>query len=71
VLIAEPEKAILDFCYIHADLKTAADFRELRIDATEFQSIINPTKLQNYLVGFADRSLAKRIAVLLQAITHA
>lgn len=62
--IAEPEKAILDFLYFRADIKTADDIEELRINADEYKGIIDERKLDKYLTAFHSPSLERKIALL-------
>lgn len=70
ILIAEPEKAILDYLYIHPKLKTVADFEGMRINIDEFESQINLEKFQKYLETFNNKQLSKRANIFLTT-THA
>lgn len=70
ILMAEPEKAILDYLYLHATLKTEHDMQELRINADELRSQINQSKFQKYIHAFGSKQLAKRAKVFLTT-THA
>lgn len=69
ILIAEPEKAILDYLYIHPKLKTVADFEGMRINIDEFRSQINSERFQKYLETFNNKQLSKR-AKLFLSTTH-
>ena len=60
ILLAELEKAILDYLYINPKLKTREDFEEIRININEFQSQINLEKFQQYLKSFGNKALTKR-----------
>jgi predicted transcriptional regulator of viral defense system len=62
--IAEPEKALLDFLYLRSDLKTEADFAELRINEEEYCEIINQTNLKKYLDVFDSDTLSRKIKIL-------
>ena len=62
--IAEPEKAILDFLYLRADIKNGNDIEELRINADVFREIINQDKLNEYLAIFKSSTLSKKIKLL-------
>ncbi len=55
VLLAEPEKAVLDYLYLNPRLKATDDFREIRINKQEFLEIIDFTKLQRYLKSFENK----------------
>ncbi len=65
VLLAELEKAILDYLYIHTRLKTAADFEGMRINRDELNSQLNLEKFQNYLAVFNNKQLSKRAKLFL------
>lgn len=64
--IAEFEKAILDFFYINTNLKTEADYFELRINQEEFKTRLDYEKLIKYLSLFNNKSLEKRIKKFLK-----
>ncbi|MEK7547511.1 MAG: hypothetical protein AAB540_01315 [Patescibacteria group bacterium] len=70
ILLAEPEKAVLDYLYINPKLKTADDFAEMRVNADEFKSQINPARLQKYLETFNNKALSKRVKVFLTTIQN-
>ena len=69
-LIAEPEKAILDYLYLHAKLKTSFDFKEMRVDKDSFEEHINIPKFQKYLKAFNNKSLMKRAHTFLDTIQN-
>jgi predicted transcriptional regulator of viral defense system len=69
-LLAEPEKAILDYLYLHANLKTYDDFVEMRINIDSFQEQIDLKKFQRYLNGFKNKSLIHRANVFLDTIQN-
>lgn len=60
LLLAEPEKAILDYLYIHPKLKTFDDFLGMRINIDEFRTQIDLEKFQKYLETFGSKALSKR-----------
>ncbi|MBU1085391.1 MAG: hypothetical protein ABIJ43_03615 [Candidatus Beckwithbacteria bacterium] len=62
-LIAEPEKAILDFFYLHTQYKNIEDIKGLRIDMTTFYSL-NQKKIDLYSQLFPSRII--RIIKLLR-----
>ena len=62
--IAEPEKALLDFLYLRGDLKTEADFDELRINEEDYHKIINQAKLEKYLDVFNSATLSRKVKTL-------
>lgn len=61
-LIAEPEKAILDYFYLNLSrLKTADGWRELRVDNKIYQQQVSRAKLLKLLKLFNSDKLAKTI----------
>lgn len=68
ILIADPEKAVLDYLYVHPNLKTAADFEGIRINTDEFKNRITPQKLYSYLDTFGNKALTKRARIFLTTI---
>jgi predicted transcriptional regulator of viral defense system len=70
LLLAEPEKAILDYLYVHPRLKTPADFEGMRINRDEFKAQVDPAKLQSYLNGFSNKQLTKRLKIFLNTIQN-
>lgn len=71
ILLADPEKAILDYLYIHPQLKSTHDFLEMRMNVDTFIEQINLAKLQKYLEAFGNKQLSKRVKVFLTTLTHA
>ncbi|MFH1441899.1 MAG: hypothetical protein ABIH18_07680, partial [Candidatus Omnitrophota bacterium] len=69
--IACPEKAILDYFYIHPSIKGAKDFIELRINKKVFRDIISRQKLKILLHRFKQKSLNKRIRNFMEFIGYA
>ena len=70
VLIADAEKAILDYIYLHSELKTEDDFKELRINSNSFNENINLDKLNKYLSKFKNKKLNRRLEVFLKTIQN-
>ena len=58
--IAEPEKAILDFLYLQANISTEKDLSELRFNIFELKEKIDLNKLESYLSLYSSKALAKR-----------
>lgn len=69
-LMAEPEKAILDYLYLKPQIKTAADFRELRINADSFYEQIDTGKLETYLQAFNSKALIVRTREFLTSLSY-
>ncbi|MBI4994493.1 hypothetical protein HZC21_02505 [Candidatus Peregrinibacteria bacterium] len=70
ILLAEPEKAILDYLYMNSKLKTLNDFEGMRINVDEFTSQINPERFQKYLEAFGNKQLSKRANTFLTTIQN-
>lgn len=70
ILLAEPEKAVLDYLYVNSRLKTANDFEGMRINSYEFRSQINLERFQKYLETFQNKALLKRAKIFLTTIQN-
>lgn len=68
VLIAEPEKAVLDLLYLRPDLKDIASIVALRLNSNELR-ILDEQKLEIYLKIFNNSSLNKRFQ-LFKEVNH-
>lgn len=66
--IAEPEKAILDYLYLHPNVKTSDDFSGLRMNGDSFREHMDVEKLKRYAENFGKASLKRRVGVLLQSL---
>lgn len=70
VLLADPEKALLDYLYLHPQLKTRDDFQGMRINADEFRAHVDIGKLHRYLEAFESKSLTVRATLFLATLQH-
>lgn len=70
MLIAELEKAILDYLYIHANLKTVDDFVGMRLNVDEFKTQINVEKFHKYLEAFGSKALSRRVRIFLKTLEN-
>ncbi|MGE0088143.1 MAG: hypothetical protein AB7S50_01550 [Bacteroidales bacterium] len=68
ILIASPEKAILDFLYLNPMYNTVDEILELRIDSEIFEEIISIEILKDYAKRFNSIQLNKRIDLLIESI---
>jgi len=68
VLMAEPEKAILDYLYLNPHLKIRDDFIEMRINTTSFKEYIDIDKFHTYLKAFKNKALSRRANIFLDTI---
>ena len=64
-LIAEPEKAILDFLYLHPQLTTSDDFLSLRISTDMFVQHVDLKRFRKYLEQFSSQALTRRCLTFL------
>jgi len=64
ILLATPEKALLDFLYLNPQYNAEKDMQELRLDIDFMQDELNMTRLEEYLDRFGSKVLEKRVASL-------
>ena len=65
IMVATPQKALLDFFYINSFYKTDKDIEELRLNETELELTINPEFYQ-YLEKYQSKALERRIRKLIK-----
>ena len=70
LLMAELEKAILDYLYLHPEIQTVADMEALRFNADVLGGI-DWQKFAIYLSLFKSRALEKRVQVFKQTYHYA
>ena len=70
ILMAEFEKAILDYLYLHPEIQTVADIEALRFNADVLGGI-DWEKFAIYLSLFDSRALEKRVRVFKQTYHYA
>jgi hypothetical protein len=59
-LLAEPEKALLDYLYLNLDrINTAADFESIRLNQEEMEKTLDRKKLLTYLGAFGVKKMEK------------
>ena len=63
IMVATPQKAILDFFYINSYYNTEKDIEDLRLNETELAKIINQEFYQ-YLEKYESRALESRIRLM-------
>jgi predicted transcriptional regulator of viral defense system len=71
LLMAETEKAIIDYFYFNAKLQTIEDIEALRLNAQELHSRLNWEKLLQYSAVFNSNTLNKRLRFLKKLILNA
>lgn len=67
IAFAFPEKAILDFLYLHSELESITDFEALRWNK-EIVKTFDFKKISDYLILFKNNSLNKRFQLFLEFI---
>ena len=71
IMMAEIEKAVLDYLYLNASLKSAKDIEQLRFNYIELHNSLNWEKLGKYQLAFESKTLDKRIKELKKQLEHA
>lgn len=61
ILLASPEKALLDFLYLNPQYDSIADMRELRLDIDFMQDELNVDRFDEYLIRFRSKILETRV----------
>ena len=64
IAIAEPEKALIDYLYLHPDIRNSDDLATLRWNVFTLQTQINPQILLRYENQIASPALSKRLQLL-------
>jgi predicted transcriptional regulator of viral defense system len=67
LMIASPEKALLDLLYLYPQYNTTKDLLDLRLDEDYLHADLKIEVLQDYLTAFKSKVLNKRIHLLLTA----
>lgn len=68
--IAEPEKAILDYIYLHPELNSESHFEALRLNVAEMEQTINRATLTQYLEVVKSAALSRRVKIMLKFIDN-
>jgi predicted transcriptional regulator of viral defense system len=68
--MAEPEKTILDYLYLHSDIQTEDHLFELRLNAIEINQQINFDTLNHYCDFMGSKSLKKRVNTFIKFIKN-
>lgn len=64
-LLAQPEKALLDLLYLYPYYNTAEEIKALRLDEDLMHEIINLKKLNDYAAKFKNKSISKRVNLII------
>jgi predicted transcriptional regulator of viral defense system len=66
ILMASPEKALLDLLYLYPFYNSEADMLDLRLNTNMLQEVIRINLLRELLKNFKNKALEKRTALLLK-----
>lgn len=66
VLLAQPEKALLDLLYLYPFYQTGQDLEELRLDEELLHNLVDKELLQKDALKFRNKALEKRVSLLLK-----
>jgi len=58
--VANVEKAVLDYLYLHPHLRTRQDYESLRIDRQQLAARVSQQRLDKYLERFGNKALYSR-----------
>ena len=70
LLIATPEKAILDLLYLYPFYNTPQEIENLRFDEDFMQNELNVAQLIEFAGRFGNKELEKRMGILMDLIAH-
>ena len=71
IKIAEPEKAVLDFFYLHPELSTVEQIEGMRFNVFSMKEKMDWGKINAYLSLYNNKRLYKRIQTLGEWLNHA
>jgi predicted transcriptional regulator of viral defense system len=71
ISMATPEKAILDYLYLRADLHTKKDIEAIRFNLDFLENELDWELLQEYSLVFGSATLDRRVGHLKKLLTHA
>ncbi|MBI5421100.1 MAG: hypothetical protein HZA35_02180 [Parcubacteria group bacterium] len=70
-VVAEIEKAVLDYLYLNPHIKGEKDFEGLRFNGSEFKARADLNRFKKYLDAFHSTALSKRAHAFITYIDHA
>lgn len=65
LLMAKPEKALIDLLYLYPFYQTEADLEALRLDEDILKEIVNTELMQSFAAKFKNTTLEKRVKLLI------
>jgi predicted transcriptional regulator of viral defense system len=69
--IASPEKALLDYMYLHDELNNVDDFAQMRLNREVYIKKVDCKKLASYAAVYGQKSFNRRLKVFLEYIAYA
>jgi predicted transcriptional regulator of viral defense system len=69
--MAELEKVLLDYLYLHSEMKAEDDFEAWRINTDQLSRELDREKLEKYLFLFSNKALTERVESLLKYVENA
>jgi len=66
ILMAKPEKALLDLLYLNAYYNSEKDMLELRLDNDMLKETLDVNSLLKMLINYENKSLERRVGLLLK-----
>jgi predicted transcriptional regulator of viral defense system len=70
IKLAEPEKALMDFFYLHAHCDNLNEISEMRFNKALINEAISLTGLQQYAQAFKNTALTKRVKLFMEYLQH-
>ncbi len=70
-LVAEIEKAMLDYLYLNSHIRDEKDFDGLRFNISEFKAKVDMDKFKKYVDAFHSKALLARVNKFITYIEHA
>jgi predicted transcriptional regulator of viral defense system len=61
--IAEPEKTVIDYLYLHHEIREPDDFESLRWNSTEMNNSLSMEKIDTYSSHIGSNALLKRLHI--------
>lgn len=66
ILMAKPEKALLDLLYLYTFYQTEEDLKELRLDEDVLHEIVKSDLLLSHVLKFNNKAFEKRVKILIK-----
>ncbi len=67
LLMAQPEKALVDLFYLYPFYNTESELKALRFDEDTMHELIKPDRLNEYTAKIGSKALANRVKLMIKA----